>query len=395
MVRIINFRSMFSNIFGKKPKNQLSNLSNYVLLNNYDSSYVQADYYNDVTITTCITTIANNFAKVKMNHAIKTGKYTEIVNDNLNYLLDNRPNVISSSYDFLYKTCYQLLRYNNAFVYIQRDNKGNVMALWPLDFQQLQLKDYKGQIYCQFLFMGNKTTVPYAEIIHLRKNYGNNEIYGDDNSITLRGTMDNLAVAKQSINKAIKASGNIRGYLKVNGMLQDDDLDRTKANFVNSLNKDGSGIGVLDTKADYHQITSEIKTADNSQLEFLQAEIYRYFGLNKKIIEGDYTEQDYTAFFESVIKPLVLIYQQEFSAKLFTLNEIRQGNMVSVATDRLEYSNIDSKTKMAAVLMQSGVATLNELRQLFGFAPVPDGDSRYISLNYMKANSKGGDNKDE
>ena len=113
--------------------------------------------------------------------------------------------------------------------------------------------------------------------------------------------------------------------------------------------------------------------------------MYRYFGISEKIITANYTESEWNAFFESVIEPLAIQMSQEFTSKVFSEKERGYGNEITFTMNRLEYVSLDSKVNLVQVLQQTGVMTINELREIFGFSALPDGGKRLVSLNYVNS----------
>lgn len=122
--------------------------------------------------------------------------------------------------------------------------------------------------------------------------------------------------------------------------------------------------------------------ADASQLDFARQDIYRYFGLNENIITSKYSEAEYIAFYESVIEPLIIQYSQEFTDKIFTEREKDHGNEIIIESNRLEYASLKDKVNLCQVLQQSGIMSINEFREIFGFAPIDGGDEIRVKADY-------------
>ena len=152
----INFRSMFNTIFNR-PDNSIDTIpyQQYKLLNYYDNYFTPYDgnAYDDATVRTCIDAVARNAAKLKPTHYRNQGGKATKTDDTLDSLLSTRPNEYMSTYDFLYKIVSQLYSYNNAFVYIRTDNAGNILGLYPLNYDDVTLREANNQLYLQFDFL--------------------------------------------------------------------------------------------------------------------------------------------------------------------------------------------------------------------------------------------------
>lgn len=384
----MDFRNMLKGVFGTGGDKKTATV--YKLLNSYENYfYPVADcIYDDATVRTCIDAIAKNVAKLKISHNRRKGDAVVQVDNRLNYLLGTRPNEFMSAYDFIYKIVSQCYCHNNSFTYIKRDQLGNIIGFYPLDYGAVSLVEYDGEMYCKFAFMqAGFVTVPYTSIIHIRKHFNTHDIFGDSNKEILGENLSLLTTLKQGLKKAVKEGSRIKGLLKFTGILRPEDqqaqLDLFTSNIKSTSN--GSGIGSTDAKADFIELKSQNTTADNNQMNLVRDDVYRYFGISEKIITANYTESEWNAFFESVIEPLAIQMSQEFTAKVFSEKERGFGNEITFTMNRLEYVSLDSKVNLVQVLQQTGVMTINELREIFGFSALPDGGKRLVSLNYVNS----------
>lgn len=387
---------MFKAIFNKDDySGDESNTpyTNFRMLNSMDNVFAPWDQnsYDDATVRTCIDCIAKNAAKLKPKHIRRqSGKITE-TNSAIDSLLSVRPNEYMSTYDFIYKVVSQLYSFNNAFVYIKSDGNGNIIGLYPLNFGDVELKEYQGQLFCQFDFLcAGRITVPYTDLIHLRKHYNREDFYGETNEKTLRSPLNILNTVKQALENVVKNCTKLRGYLKYIGNLRPADIKKQTDEFTQQFldSSNSTGIAALDAKAEFHQLTSDIQTADHTQMEFVREDIYRYFGVNENIIKSKYTEDEWNSFYESVIEPLAIQMSLEFTAKLFTEREKGHGNEVVFEANRLQYASMKSKVTMVQALLPQGIISINEAREIFGFAAVDGGDKRQVSLNFVNADKQ-------
>lgn len=388
----MQLRSIFQKIFGSEKSYAGAGLLK--LLNSYNNVYTPWDgnAYDDSTVRDCIDTIARHFGKMRIRHIRRSdGKIIETVQDKLNYLLSTKPNDFMTSSEFLEKFIAQYYSYNNAFIYIQRDVNGGVVALWPLDFSMVELLQKDSDIFCRFTFGGGKrTTVPYTDIVHVRRHYNRDDFFGDDNCRVIKEDLTTLRACKASIINAVKNFGALRGIIKWAQVLRPEDEKAAWQRFVETYasGKNGSGIGSLDKKADFQQINTTVTTFDANQMQYTKETIYEHYGLNANIVKGNYKEDEYIAFYESVLEPVAVKLSQELTDKLFTEREQGWGNEVIMETNRLSYMSVASKIKVCQALTPIGCITINEVREMFGYAGVEGGDKRQISLNYVNADDQ-------
>ena len=166
-------RSLFETIFGKKKQENEKELTSYKLLNGYESTFMRwgKETYDSKVARTAIDRIATQAAKMTPKHIQDNVNHP--IKGDINYLLTNRPNPINSTYDFLYRIVSQLYAKNNAFVFIAKDSKGMITGFYPIvSYEEKMLQDKSGTLYLKFRFINGKSyTLPYEELIHLRRFY--------------------------------------------------------------------------------------------------------------------------------------------------------------------------------------------------------------------------------
>lgn len=389
----MQFRNMLNNIFGNKTPPQATTY--YKTLNDFAPTFTpfSGALYDSDVCRTCIDTIAKNAAKLKPRHIrrdMKDGKSITDVHDNLEWLLSVRPNIYMSAYDFLYKVVAQLYSCNNAFIYIQTVN-GVVAGLYPINFSNITMVEYENELYCKFLFgTGFQMTVPYADIIHLRRHFNRDDLFGEDGVKPFKPTLDLMRTVNQGIVNAIKSSARIRGILKFTGTLRPEDMKKQRDAFVGdylSINNDG-GIAATDTKAEFIPMESKPQMADGDQMAVIRENTYRYFGVNQKIIQSEYSESDWDSFYESVLEPIAIQLSLECTVKLFTTRELGFGNEIIFEANRLQYVSAKTKIQLIKELSPLGLLSVNEGREIFNLGPVENGDKRYVSLNYVDSDKQ-------
>ena len=385
----MEFRNLLSTIFGDTK--QPINLENAQLINSFNSliTNYNSEIYNDLTVRSCVDTIARHVSKLKPVHIIKDEDGRHLQSTTINSLLNSRPNIYMSTADFLYKVTSQLLYYGNAFIFLQKDTQNNIIGFYPIDFATCELKEVNNALYLKFNFYTGKTiAVPYTDIIHIRRNFSSHDFLGQDAYQPLQETLSNLFKARRSISNKVENSGKISGVLKIKGNVgQENWITQAKTfakNFM-SFSNDTGGIAAVDSSTDFVPITNKVESAEDTQLKYLQKEVYSYFGLTEAIVSGNYTETEWQAFYESIIESIKIQLSQEFTAKVFTDQERKYGNLIDFNSNRLTYASTANKVSMVKELGALGLLTTNEARELFDLPPVEDGDKRLVSLNYINA----------
>ena len=125
---------------------------------------------------------------------------------------------------------------------------------------------------------------------------------------------------------------------------------------------------------------------DEPTLKFIDSKILRNWGVPLAILEGDYTKQQYEAFYQKTLEPLIIAFSQAFTKKLFTPRERSFGNKIAFYPKELIFMTVEQTLNMINMLSPTGTLYENEKRIALGLKPLPELDGvRYMSLNWIDA----------
>lgn len=386
-------RSLFSMIFGSdKSTHEPITSEQLELVEGQKAIFTpyKGDFYNDPDVLACVDAIARNGAKMHPRHIRnyfskeEDREKLENVKGNLYRILAKQPNEIQNAYKFYYQVIANLELYNNAFIYMQRDENLKITGLYPLNFTEIKLYEYQGSIWLKIKFGRSKERfVPYSDCIHLTRFVGDDGTLGGS-TLPLRKVLDIKHVLDEGIVNAIKTTQSIKGVIKANkAMLKPEDVKKMRDQFVNDFintRNNKSGIGGLDATTEFIPVKIEPQTASDNQVKIIDDKVLSYFGINEHIIQSNYTEDEWNAFYESVLEPIGLQMSLEFSNKIFTPTEKSFGNEILFESNRLQYAS--NKTKIELVRYCSNILTINEQREVFNLTPIDNGDVFLIDQNH-------------
>ncbi|MCV9899835.1 phage portal protein [Exiguobacterium sp. N5] len=408
-------RTIFDRLFGryKAEVQQANEQTRMRLMSGFTPVFTQApdDLYHSDVVRSAVHAIASNAAKLTAKHIIRTEAGIKAANSNENWLLSHRPNEHMNAYDFIYKMVTQRELQNNAFALIVRDETGKPTSFYPIDFSMVEFMETQNdEVFVHFsLASGRKLVVPYSDVVHLRKHFNKDDMFGESNSRTLLPTTELIHTSNEGIINAVKTSAYLRGLIKfTQSMLKPEDLKAQRDAFVKdymSMENNG-GIAALDSKAEYQELKTNPMMVDSKQMEIIESKVYKYFNINASIVQSDYTEDQWNAFYESVLEPIAIQLSLEFTSKLFSKNSLTRGHEIIFEANRLQYASATTKISLVRDLMPLGLFTLNEAREIFNLSPVEDGDKRIQTLNVVDASQannyqgvskagKGGETDDE
>lgn len=377
----LDFSKIFSNIF--KTKKPVQNLQSAFLLNGVPYyTNTSGEIYDISLARSCIHTIANHCAKLQAK-VVENNKFVE--SSPLQLLLSTRPNPYMSAFDFIYKTVSMLYSANNAFVYCQKDDSGKIIGLYPIPYRNFELLEAKGMFFARFSCLNGDFVIPYEEIVHLRRHFNNEDLMGTQQSRVLEPTQRLNESVVESIVNGVRSSNKLQGILKASSLVQEDELKAKKDEFVKNYMsiENAGGIAVLDNKFEFQQVKLEPVIIDEKQMEAVSNDLFRYYNISEKIVQSNYSELEYEAFFDSVVEPFAIQFSLELTNKIFTQKEILNGLKIILSAERMGFASMDTRVKAIQTLMPLGILSINESRKIIELDEIENGERHLVSLNFV------------
>lgn len=369
-------------------------------LNGYTPIFSQfgTNIYASDVVQQAVKCIVDEMKKLNPTHIRYKGNDPVPINGNIQMILNN-PNPVMTTNEFLEKIMWLLLLNYNAFIlptyYIWTDKDGTEHriydGLYPLKPTQVDfIEDGDNQLYVKMCFENNfETTIKYDNLIHIRYNYSVNEYMGGD----VTGQPDHSALLDtlqlnqnllEGIAKAMNASYAINGVVKYNTMLDDGKTEAAIKELETKLKNSESGFLPLDLKSEFTPLERSTQLVDEPTLKFIDEKILRNWGVSLAILTGDYTKEQYEAFYQKTLEPLIISISQAFTKKLFTQRERSFGNEIKLYPKDLIFMTVDQTLQMVNMLSNTGSIYENEKRVAFGLRPLPELEGkRYMSLNWV------------
>lgn len=358
--------------------------------------------YESDLVMSCIRPKVRATGKLVAKHIRQDSKGLTInPNTNIKMLLQY-PNPKMTMQQFLEKMAYQLELTGNAFALLVRDQEtgGKPMAMYPIECTSVRKYESNGQILLEFtLLSGKLLTLDYDDIIHLRHDYNEGEFFGTNPAPALAQLMECVGTIDQGIVKAIKNSGIIRWLLKFSTPLRPEDVKRNVEEFVNnylSVESDTFGAAGVDVKTDAKQIEPKDYVPNAAITDKLTERVYSFFGVNKHIVQSDYTEDQWNAFYEAQVEPDAIQFGDVLTLRIFTKKEIGYGNKIILESSNLQCASMKTKLNLVAFL-DRGIMSANEIRAILNLPPIDGGDVyvRRLDTVPIETTSEGGENDGE
>lgn len=393
---------LFSKVFGTKKPLPDSSTVRFELISDMGNGFYSwgGSIYKSDIVRASIRPKARAVGKLIAKH-IRDGTNGFQINPEpyLRFILEE-PNPLMTGQIFQEKMATQLDLNNNAFAYIKRDSAGYASEIYPIPCTTVEVKEGKyGDIFLKFYFRtGKQMTVPYTDIIHLRQDFNENDFFGDHPADVLTPLMEIVSTTDQGIVKAIKNGAIIKWILKFKQVLKQDDIDTQVKRFVDnylSIDK-SSGAAYSDPRYDAEQVEPKDYVPNEKQMGVTVQRLYSFFNTNEKIIQSKYNEDEWNAYYESVIEPLAMQLSGEFTRKLFSRTERGYGNKIIFEASSLQYASMATKLNLVQ-MVDRGALTPNEWRFVMNLGPIEGGDNPIMRLdtaridNNNNSDPKGGD----
>lgn len=345
------------------------------------------------TIVACIDALARNLAKMELS-AIRKDKDNISITDRTSDVAKvlKRPNKYQTQYDFIYKVAALFFATNNAYIWPEYDESGNLINLWPINCVSAKLYEKDGIELLRFQLHHNHWfTVPYSQIIHLRNHYMKDDIFGDSNH-AFSSIAELMDAQQQGIKGGIKNSALIRGLLKAAQVMKEEDIKAARDRFIqdNFAVENNGGVLFVDGKFDYTNIESKPYVVDADTMKFTQEKAYSYFGVNEDFLQNKFDSAGYESVYEGRLEPWAIYLTQALTDGIFTTRMQSFGNQIVANMARLKYQSLSSITNMISTTRELGLFTRDEYREMLGYEPLgPDrgGDEIMVAVNNYDSNT--------
>lgn len=350
------------------------------------------DVYASDVVQQAVYSIVSELKKLDPVHVRRINGDFQMVEGNIQNVLDN-PNPIMTTCDFIEKVAWLLLLNYNAFVYPIWE--GNTLkALYPLQPSEVAFDtDFNGtgETWVRFTFPnGYQGDVPYDSLIHLRYKFSVSEFMGGDEngSPNYKPILDTLKLNDtllKGLAKSLNMQTVMNGLIKIKTMQNYDDQVAKIKEFEQKLQSNESGIGITDVSSEFTPFTKQVQFLDATTLEFIDKKILRNWGVSIPIVNGDFTKEQYEAFYQKACEHIVKTFVQGFTKGIFTKRQ-KDGykNEIAFFAKEMIFMSTTQKLELFKELGARGSCYENEYRVAFGLRPMKELEGkRMMSLNYI------------
>lgn len=385
-------RSWFSKVFeGIKTLTQgkryeLIDSSN-TTFNSWDGNMLNSDF-----VRASIRPKVNAIGKLTPKHIAGSGEYLKHSPDA--YLADLLiyPNEHMTMQDLLMRLVWDKELKHNAFAYVKKDYRGYPISIHHIAYSSVEMIECQAELFLKFTFKtGKSQCIPYSDIVHLRKDFCDNDFFGSSGQKAINDVMDIISTTDQGMVSAIKRSAVIRWILKFKQIMRPEDQEKEKKQFSEGSLNPATSLGVVasDPKYDVEQIKETSFLPNAAQMKEPYQRLFSYFGVNESIIQNKWDENQFNAFYESEVEPYAIQLTNEFTRAIFTRRERGYGNRIVFEANNIQCASMQTKLNLFQ-MVDRGSLCPNEWREAMNLGPIEDGDKPIRRLDTAQV---GGESK--
>lgn len=374
----------------KRPKNANMNLN--VSMKGYEptfSAFGDLVLQSDI-IYSAMQMKARFFGKLDPRHVRIRDDKIELVTDSSVARLLRQPNAFQTTYDFLTQAYFMREKDNNCFIYpdyyISNAGQKIYTGLYILlpSIAPIIEEDESGKLYIRFLFINpdREVVFPYEDIIIWKQNIEDRQFLGGGrysrmSQSDLLNSLSAYHTSKEAVAEAAKLGCYLDGIIKVNAYAAETKkAQEVRDKFIQDLRENKSGIAVLDNGADYQNIQRSLKMVDAATLAEIKQNVLLHTGVTMDMLQGKFTDEEKEAFYENWIEPAALSLGQAMEKVFFSQWQTSYGDRIEMYPKKIRLMSTSEITKVVQATINAGVFTLDEYREMYGYAPLPNEEGK-------------------
>ena len=285
---------------------------------------------------------------------------------------------------------------NNLFIVPVLDGAGEVTGYFPVLPSSCEVVDHHGVPYLKYQFMnGQRRSMELSRCAIVTKHQLTDDFFGEKNT-ALDSTMKLVDMVNQGIMEGVKNGATFRFMAQLAGKAFDEDLRKERERFDrNNFQSGGGGLLLFGNQmTNIQQLKQEGFKVDADQMKLIRENVCNFFGVPESVVNNSASADVMDSFFNGSIEPFAIKLSDALTRLVFTERERNNGNAIQFTANRLQYMNVSQKISMAQQLGDRGVLTIDEIRELFNYAPLPDGAGAYTPIRGEYKNVKDGDKEE-
>lgn len=384
--------SLFDKIFGSRPKPPTGKYEEiFKMLNGYTPRFTSygGELYEMELIRAAINARATHVSKLRI-------EISGSARPALQNKLKHGPNEWQTWSQFMYRLSTILDVHNTAFICPVFDEYGEISGVFAPLPTKCDIVQFGKTPYLRYDFgQGGRAAVELSSCAIMTKHQYKSDFMGETNH-ALFPTMELIHITNQGIEEGVKSAATYRFMAQLSNFAKEEDLAKERKRFTaKNFSAEAEGGGLLlfpNTYQNIKQVDVKPWVVDDKQMEIIRKNVFEYFGVNEDILQNKAYGDAWSAFYEGAIEPFAIQFSEVMTKMLFTFREQSQGNGVMATANRMQYLSNADKLNVSSQMLDRGIMTLNDVREIWNLPPIEGGDVRIIRGEYYNADEKTGEN---
>ena len=381
---------LFRNIFSKKTEKRAFTFDPNSMLTGGGSGI---PVNNDTALTfsavwAAIRILSESVAQLPISliEREENGDKINRTNHPLYNLLHNKPNEYITYFSFIQKIMVDLCLNGNSYVKIERNGAGRPIALYPIDFDNVEIREYEDKYY----YFNSETgaAIEYEEMLHF-KTMSQDGMIGLSPIDTCANSISWGLGLEAYGNSYFSNGAKVSGVLETDRALSTEAVDRLRNSFDNNYSKigDSNKTLILEEGLKFNSISMSNEASQFlASRQFSIEEVCRIFNVPPHML-ADLSKSSFSniqeqsrEFVQYSLQPYLSMIEQEMTNKLFKKNET--GKLfVEFNVNALLRGNPKDRAEYYRTMLNIGAISINEIRQKENMNRVEEGDSLFMQLN--------------
>ena len=378
---------LFDALFKNRPQPRGEYQGFFKMLNGYTPHFTTwgGSLYESELIRAAINARATHISKLKVE---TQGSARPALQNKLKH----GPNQFQTWSQFMYRLSTLLDIHNTAFICPVYDEYGEPSGIYSPMPHRCEVVQYGGVPYLRYEFSnGEKAAIELDFCGIMTKYQYKDDLMGESNH-ALFPTMELIHIQNQGIEEGVKSAATYRFMAQLSNFAKAEDLAKERKRFTaENFAKDAEGGGMLlfpNTYQNIKQIDVKPWVVDSEQMKIIRENVFEYFGVNEAVLQNEAYGDKWSAFYEGAIEPFAIQFSEVMTKMLFTFREQSQGNLVMATANRLQSLSNAEKLNVSSQMLDRGIMSINDVREIWNLPPVDGGDVRIIRGEYWNADQK-------
>lgn len=342
------------------------------------------------SVWACIELLADNIASLPIFvYMVKDGLRNLARDTDLWTILHTSPNPRHTAMEFWQFIVMNFLLRGNAYARLQRNGKGEVIAMWPLSSDQVQVKVLDGGALV-YEYSVNATVIVYSEknILHFRDK--GNGIIGMSRLDYMRSSLSVAVNAQNTTNNTYQNDNRRPMVFMIDKTLKAEQREAIRKNFKGLTEAGDDDLLILEAGAKVEALSmtpAEVQLLETRK--FSVEDVSRWFGVPSVLINDLANRVPYgnnddliQIFYKFKLRPMLVGFEQAIMKRVLT-PEQRAKMTVEFSIDAVLRGSLKDRVEIYSKQLQNGIKTRNEIRQYENDPPIAGADKLTAQVNLV------------